>query len=98
MTEESTCPICGTSFQVPPTRPNQICCSRECGYIYRKEKKEDDAYERIKEFMDNRGTYKVVDVLEGKLNYGTDNRMTVKGARHWEKTGRFIVLVAVDDK
>jgi len=89
---EKICPICGESFTVPPTRPNQKYCSRDCSVIGRKTTKEEAAQKRVDIFIESLADLPILDVLEGKLGSGTDNRMTVTGARMWEEE-KFIVLV-----
>lgn len=96
MTEEKLCPICGTSFPQIPTRPNQKYCSKECAYEGILRDKEEAARQRVNGFIDTLVDLDIKDVLEGRLGAGTDNRMTVKGARHWQGC-RFIVLAVVDE-
>lgn len=95
MEEKRTCPICGEEFNIPKTRKNQICCSRECGYEWRKHNKDLDAAKRVLEFEYSMrlANIQILDVLEGKLVTGsTNNQMTVTGARAWNGK-KFIVLV-----
>lgn len=92
MSKEATCPICGTLFQIPPTRPNQKYCSRDCSVIGRKSTKEEAGKKRVDLFIESLPDLQILDVLEGKLGSGTDNRMTVTGARTWEGK-KFLVLV-----
>ena len=96
MTETSICPICGTSFPTPPPSrgykdKNQIYCSKECAYEGILRDKEEAASRRVSGFIDSLVDLDIKDVLEGRLGAGTDNRMTVKGARHWQGC-KFVVL------
>lgn len=92
ITETKPCPICGESFEVPQTRPKQIYCSTNCSIIGRKENKNRKSEKRVIEFLEKFENIEIIDVFEGRLNSGTDNRMTVKGAREHENK-KFIVLV-----
>lgn len=94
---EKLCPTCGKHFELPPNRPNQKYCSMDCSVQGKLADKENEAYKRVKKFMDNRGTYNVIDVLEGRMGLGsTDNRMIVKGARHWKNEGKQFIILVVD--
>ena len=92
MTKEIICPVCGDTFQVPPTHPNQKYCSRACSVIGRRSTKEEAAQKRVNSFIESLPDLPIIDVLEGKLGSGTENRMIVSGARTWEGH-KFIVLV-----
>jgi ribosomal protein L37AE/L43A len=95
MEEKRLCPICGEEFDIPKTRKNQMCCSRECGYEWRKHTKDLEAAKRVLEFEYSMrlANLTIHDVLEGRLKAGsTNNVMTVTGARAWEGK-KFIVLV-----
>ena len=96
MSKETTCPICNKLFTIPPTRPKQKYCSRECSVIGRRTSKEDQARNRVETFIETLPDLPILNVLEGKIGSGTDNRMTVTGARMWD-TERFIVLVVKRD-
>lgn len=93
---EKTCPVCGKSFPLPPTRKKQIYCSRDCSVIGRKTTKESSALKRVESFIERLPEITIVDVLDGRLGSGTDNRMVVTGARMWEDGSKFIVLVVKD--
>lgn len=92
MSKETICPICGNSFIIPPTRPNQKYCCRECSVIGRRSTKEEAALKRVNSFIESLPDLPIHDVLEGKLGSGTENRMIVPGARTWEGH-KFVVLV-----
>lgn len=92
MQKETICPVCGKQFNIPQTRPNQKYCSRDCSVIGRRSTKEDAAKKRIDSFIESLPDLHILDVLDGKLELSTNNRMTVTGARMWEGK-RFLVLV-----
>ena len=96
MPEDKTCPVCGETFTPPPTRPKQIYCGRPCSVIGRTSTKEEAAKKRVDKFIDDLLNVQILDALEGKLEVGTNNRMTVTGARAWENE-KFIVLVVKRD-
>jgi len=94
MTNEKTCPVCGVSFQIPPTQPNKKYCSRDCSVIGRRTTQEENATKRVDSFIESLPDLHIVDALDGRLGAGTDNRMTVKGVRTWEDgENQYIVLV-----
>ena len=96
MSNEKICPICGKHFQLPPTRPNQIYCSRDCAVIGRKIQKEKPRDTRVNDFIEKLPDLQIVDVLEGKLTHGTtDNRIfiTAKEARSLEGCTFYVVAV-----
>lgn len=93
---EKQCPVCNKQFTIPPTRPKQKYCSQECSVLGRRTTKEDQAKKRVDLFIETLPDLPILDVLEGKIGSGTDNKMIVKGARTWD-TEKFIVLVVRRD-
>lgn len=96
MSKEKICPVCGESFQLPPTRQNQNYCSRECAVAGRRLNKDNLRSERIDAFIEKLPDIQIVDVLEGKLTHGTtDNRIfiTAKEARSLEGCTFYVVAV-----
>lgn len=96
MPNEKICPICGESFTVPPTRPKQIYCSRDCAVIGRQLNKESPRDTRVNDFIEKLPDFQIVDVLQGNLTHGTtDNRIfvTAKGARSLEGCTFYVVVV-----
>ena len=94
MPEKRKCPVCGRQFTPPPKRKNQVYCSPDCGYIGRKKTKEEAGKKRVDKFIEDLLDMEIQDVLEGRMEVGTNNRMTVKGARTWESgETEYIVLV-----
>jgi len=94
MKKEKTCPVCEKTFIVPPTQPKKKYCGRECSVIGRRTTKEEAGKKRVDAFIESLPDIDILDVLNGRLEVGTNNRMTVTGARMWEEeTPEYIVLV-----
>jgi len=94
---EKTCPVCGESFTLPPTRKNQIYCSRNCAVVSRQITKEDNASHRIDAFIESLPDLNIIDVVEGKVYPGnTNNQVIAKGVGAWPEK-RFKVIIYDDD-